>query len=223
MKESVRLARQARERFLARHPHITYTPLIAASAGPYGAYLADGSEYMGDYLLSSQALKAFHQPRLEALLAAQPDLIAFETIPSRQEAQAIAELLAAYPKALAWVSFSCKDGRHISDGERIADCVKDIAGCRQLVAVGVNCTPPEFMESLIQEIKQATEIPIVVYPNSGEGWDAQRACWLPATSSGSLTEMAVRWKTAGARLIGGCCRTGVGDIERLRKKLLPSI
>jgi len=223
MQLSVQLARDARDQFweVSENRKDRHRPLIAASAGPYGAYLADGSEYRGDYGLSIEQLMDFHRERLEVLLEAAPDLIAFETIPSRLEAKAIARLLEAYPKARAWISFSCKNEQQISEGQLLADCVRDLDGHAQLVGVGINCTPPEYIAQLIKQAKAATDIPIIVYPNSGEGWDAERGCWIPNEEKVDFTTLALQWQRAGARVVGGCCRTGVRDVERLRKKLLP--
>ncbi|MCG8332035.1 MAG: homocysteine S-methyltransferase [Chitinophagales bacterium] len=220
LRESVILAKAARKQFWeAAEDSNRHYPLIAASIGPYGAYLADGSEYSGNYNLSTNELIHFHRDRLECLLQAQPDLIAFETIPSYKEALAITQLLKQFAAAKAWISFSCKDGTHISDGTPLSRLVKEIQNSNQIVAIGVNCTAPVFVSSLISEIKGNTDKTIIVYPNSGENWDADQRCWLPATEKSSYAQLAVEWKQAGATIIGGCCRTGVEDIRVLAKNL----
>ena len=220
LKESIRLAKAARKQFWEEEKNLNrHYPLIAASVGPYGAYLADGSEYNGNYNLSTNELIHFHKDRLECLLQAQPDLIAFETIPSYKEALAITQLLKQYATAKAWISFSCKDGKHISDGTPLSRLVKKIQDSNQIVAIGVNCTSPVFISSLISEIKGNTDKAVIVYPNSGENWDADQRCWLSTKEKFSYVQYAEEWKRAGATIIGGCCRTGVEDIRVLSKNL----
>ncbi|BBP86814.1 hypothetical protein BsIDN1_04320 [Bacillus safensis] len=132
--------------------------------GPFGAYLSDGSEYKGNYGLSEQALIDFHRPRIQALVEAGADILACETIPCLIEATAIAKLLQdEFSGTSAWITFSAKDGLHISEGDSIRDCVQALEPYEQIAAVGVNCTPPQFITSLIQEMKKGTSKPIVVY------------------------------------------------------------
>ena len=217
IQRSVQLAIAARDAFWrdeANHAGRP-RPLVAASVGPYGAFLADGSEYRGDYSLNETELMNFHRPRLAALLAAGPDLLACETIPCWTEAQALARLLAEFPEACAWFSFSARDDEHISHGERLADCVAGLDAVPQIVAIGVNCTAPRHIPALIAAARSATRKPIVVYPNSGETYDAARHAWCgPATVDAFALE-AQRWYDAGARLIGGCCRTTPAHIAQI--------
>ena len=221
---SVELAQQAREDFITTNEsHDRLTPLIAASIGPYGAYLADGSEYRGHYGKTVEQVVDFHRPRLEALLEAGPDLLAFETIPNRLEGEALLQLLADYPEVWAWISFSAKNGAQISEGQFFSDIVALVEDSPQIVAVGINCTAPRHIEPLLQVAVACTEKPLVVYPNSGEGWNAEQKCWLPTLAEKSLMEGAERWYSAGARLIGGCCRTRPADIQRLREKLVTEL
>jgi homocysteine S-methyltransferase len=217
---SVELARQARAGFLAAHPGRPLQPLVAASVGPYGAYLSDGSEYRGDYGLSVTELMDFHRPRLAVLAAAEPDLFAFETIPNLAEAQALVQLLAELPETAAWLSFSCRDDTHVSSGEAFADGVAIAAASPQVVAVGVNCTAPRFVEELLHCARRVTARPLVCYPNSGERWDAQAKCWVPGTGAAEFGAAARRWYDAGARLLGGCCRTTPDDIRAIASALL---
>ncbi|MEM7587847.1 MAG: homocysteine S-methyltransferase [Acidobacteriota bacterium] len=221
LRRSVQLARQARERFWTegRRDGRCY-PLVAASVGPYGAILADGSEYTGAYGLDEAALVDFHAERFEVLATSGADLLACETIPSSVEARALRQLLEAEPGIPAWISFSCRDGEHLSDGSELAEAVAELAGCRRLIAVGVNCTAPHFIPSLIERLQRVSELPIVVYPNSGEGYDAVHKRWLPQAEPWSLASSGSDWLRAGARLIGGCCRTGLEDIQSLRSLLL---
>ena len=210
MRLSVALAAAARDVYLAfggesgapGQPDL----FIAASIGPYGAMLADGSEYRGRYGLTVGELRAVHRERLAVLAATDADVLAVETIPEVEEAVAVAGLVAETPGAAAWISFSCADGGHLRSGVPIEDAVRAIDGSPGIVAVGVNCTPPEHIDELVARIAAVTHLPIVVYPNSGEGWDAQTRTWI-GTPGGRVDRVAARrWQAAGARLIGGCCR-----------------
>lgn len=206
---SVELAAQARDE--------AGGGLVAASVGPYGAYLANGAEYTGDYDLDEDGLYAWHLPRWEILASAGPDLLACETIPSYTEARALARLLAATPGAKAWVSFSCRDGERISDGTPIAEAAALFTGNPQVVAVGVNCTAPRHMPTLVRTLSGG--LPVVVYPNSGETWDAGNRRWLGLTDPVEFGQAAKEWQQAGASLIGGCCRTTPEHIEQIRAHL----
>ena len=214
---SVTLARQARDEFWAASGHDAHRPypLVAASVGPYGAYLADGSEYRGNYGLDEAALREFHRRRMAILVGAQPDLLACETIPCLVEALAIASLLPEHPGMYAWISFSARDGEHINSGERIEACARAIDPYPQVAAIGVNCTAPEHIGSLITEIRKGTEKPILVYPNSGETYDAVTKTWHGTTAEGSYGASARLWHEKGASIIGGCCRTSPEDIREI--------
>jgi homocysteine S-methyltransferase len=190
-------------------------PFVAASIGSYGAFLADGSEYRGDYDLDVDALLEFHLPRMAVLASSGAEVFALETIPSLLEARALVRALRVVRDMPAWLSFSCRDGEHTCHGERVADCVAELAGCEQLVAVGINCTAPRFVESLIREVRSATSLPIVAYPNSGEHFDAATRAWTDQPDCPDFAAAARTWYAAGARLIGGCCRTTPDDIRRI--------
>lgn len=221
IRRSVQMAAEAREQFLEPGlPPGRRPPLVAGSIGPYGAARADGSEYSGHYGVSRHALADFHGPRLEELIRAGADLLAIETIPSPEEAEIVVQLLRAWPAVGAWVSFSCRDGAHVCEGEPIEAAVAPIVGHPQVLAVGVNCTPPEFIEPLLHRLRRVTDKPLVAYPNSGEAWDATRRCWL-GTGGFDPSVEGPRWYRAGARLIGGCCRTGPETIRSLRSALIP--
>lgn len=227
MRLSVQLADEARTQYLAAHPATPaqqtmppptrYSPLIAASIGPYGAYLHDGSEYRGDYGLSVAELIAWHRPRFVVLAQSGADLLACETIPSLAEAEALLQLLTEFPHVGAWLSFSCRDGEHVCHGERFADCVALANEYAQIAAIGVNCTAPRYVEELVQQATAVTTKPVLVYPNSGEHWDAAAHCWLPGSGVADFAAAAQRWYAAGARLIGGCCRTTPVDIAALAR------
>ena len=218
MRRSVTLACEARDIFWADPAARVgrLFPVVAASVGPYGATLHDGSEYRGRYGLSVDALVAFHRPRLAVLATAGADLLACETLPCRDEAVALARLLPEFPQMQVWISFSCRDGEHVSQGESLADCIDAVEGCAQVAAVGVNCTAPQFIAPLIQIAASRTAKPIVVYPNAGERYDAATMCWSGSADTTMLADHAPEWYRLGARLIGGCCRTTPADIRALR-------
>jgi homocysteine S-methyltransferase len=191
-------------------------PLVAASVGPYGAYLADGSEYRGDYGLSVAELMDFHRERMAVLASSGADLLACETIPCQVEGEALAALLAEFPAARAWLSFSCRGDEEVADGGRFAECAALANRSNQIVAVGVNCTAPRYVESLLQIASGVTAKPLLCYPNSGEAWDPLRHYWIGDTGVTDFREPAQRWRAAGASLIGGCCRTTPEDIREIR-------
>jgi homocysteine S-methyltransferase len=192
---------------------------VAGSVGPYGAALADGSEYRGDYGASRATVAAFHRPRLEVLIDATADLLAVETIPSLAEADLLLELLANWPAARAWFSFTCRDEAHLSEGQPIAEAARLVSSSPQAVAVGVNCVSPSQVDGLLARLADATDLPLVVYPNSGERWDAIRRRWTASPSTSDPGKDARRWRAAGARLIGGCCRTTPETIRTIRTAL----
>lgn len=171
---SVRLVQRARDAFWQQKEKRIGRPqpLAAASVGPYGAYLADGSEYRGDYGASRAELADFHAERLAILVSAGPDILACETLPLLDEARAILEDLRRYPDAGAWISFSCKDAEHTCGGDAIADCARLLDKESQVAAIGVNCTAPQYVADLIRNIRAHTAKPVVVYPNTGETYDA---------------------------------------------------
>ena len=214
--KSVELAKQARDSYYAENPTAKGL-LIAGSVGPYGAYLADGSEYRGDYQRSAQVFQDFHRPRVEALLEAGVDLLACETLPSFDEIRALAQLLEAYPVAQAWFSFTLRDAQHLSDGTPLRDVLALLADYPQILAVGINCIALENTVEALEYLHGLTPLPLVVYPNSGEHYDAVSKTWhhhgeACATLEGYLPQ----WLAAGAKLIGGCCRTTPKDIAALK-------
>jgi homocysteine S-methyltransferase len=215
IKKSVRLAIEARDEFWAQELNRAgrSRPFIAASVGPYGAFLADGSEYRGNYGLTESELMDFHRPRMKALIEAGADLLACETIPCLVEAQALVKLLDEFQSIPAWISFSCRDEVHVSEGQKLADCVRRIESNPFVAGVGINCTSPEYIPSLISEARKATGKPVLVYPNSGESYDASRNDWDGQPVYESFSEEAKEWHRAGARMIGGCCRTTPEDIQ----------
>ena len=216
---SVELARNARARFRSDRAGNRRELLVAASVGPYGAISHDGAEYRGDYGLTVDALVAFHARRFEVLASARADLLACETIPTLDEARAFVSLLERRPDARAWLSFTSPDGRHTSHGEPLADCARLADGAQGVIAVGVNCVRPEVVGNAIRTLRAATNKPIVVYPNSGERWDAADESWHGAPANVGLAQLAGEWVRAGAKLVGGCCRVGPAHIAALATTL----
>ena len=191
--------------------------MIAASIGPYGAYLADGSEYRGDYVVSDQELADFHQPRINLLDHSTADLLACETIPGFQEAKVLSAILENVKKP-AWISFSCKDGQHISDGTPIEQCAAYFADHPTVFAIGVNCTPPKYVSALIRSIKtRSGNKKVVVYPNSGAVYDAESKTWSGLSDLSSCETMVKEWMGLGADIIGGCCGIGPKQIKAMGK------
>jgi homocysteine S-methyltransferase len=214
MRLSVRLACEARDEFWNGTSNGRVKPFVVASVGPYGAFLADGSEYRGDYGLSLTDLMDFHRPRMAVLANSGADMLACETIPCLLEAQALLKLLGEFPAMSAWFSFSAKDGMHTNHGELIADCAK-LLEHPQVAAIGVNCTAPEFVTDLTRNARGATDKPILAYPNSGEVYDATQKRWMGEATCSSFATQARAWVAAGARVIGGCCRTSPEHIREL--------
>lgn len=217
IRSSIALARDAIDRFCHEiSPPIK--PLVAASIGPYGAYLADGSEYRGDYRVGQQTLRDFHRPRMAELIKAGPDLLACETIPCLMEASVLSELLMEFA-APAWISFSCRDGKHLSSGDAIREAALLYRDNPYVFALGVNCSSPSHVESLILEIKKHWSNRIVVYPNSGEHYDATSGSWHGTTSPVSCASAATGWQQSGADIIGGCCRMGPTHVQAIGQAL----
>ena len=217
IQKSVRLAIEARDEFWTEESNRVgrSKPFVAASVGPYGAFLANGSEYRGNYGITEKELMDFHRPRMQALIAAGADMLACETIPCLIEAQALVKLLDEFQSIQAWISFSCRDEMHVNEGQSLAECVRIVEASPFVAAVGVNCTSPKYIRSLIREAKKSTDKPILVYPNSGESYDASRNDWDGHPVYESFGEEAKVWFEAGARMIGGCCRTTPEDIRMI--------
>lgn len=220
LNRAVELAVEARDAFWNDAPPGRRRPLVAASIGPYGAYLADGSEYTGAYDRDEDGLMAFHRRRFELLATSGADLLACETLPSATEARALLRLLRDSPGTWAWFSFQCRDGRRLADGSEIAAAAAEVAACERVAAVGVNCTAPRFVPELVERIRGVTDRPIVVYPNSGEHYDVGTRSWLGTPDPEDFATAAAGWVERGAALVGGCCRTGPEHIRRIRERLV---
>lgn len=194
-------------------------PLVAGSVGPYAAYLADGSEYTGDYQLSEEEFRDFHRPRIQALLEAGSDLLAIETIPNEAEAAAILRLLAEeFSQAEAYLSFVAQSENAISDGTKIEELGNLAQESPQVLAVGFNCTAPHLIAPLLDGLGQVCNKPLLTYPNSGETYNGLTKTWHDdPEQERSLLENSKLWKNQGVRLFGGCCRTRPEDIAQLAK------
>ncbi|GGN95691.1 homocysteine S-methyltransferase [Streptomyces albiflavescens] len=210
---SVELAREAARR--AASEGVTRPLWVAASVGPYGAMLADGSEYRGRYGLSVGELERFHRPRLEVLAAAAPDVLALETVPDADEARALLRGVGGLGVP-AWLSYSVA-GDRTRAGQPLEEAFALAADADEVIAVGVNCCAPEDVDAAVATAARVTGKPVVVYPNSGEVWDAEARAW--AGRSTFTTEQVAGWRRGGARLIGGCCRVGPGAIAGIRETL----
>ncbi len=217
LRRSVELARRAQARRRTESPD--GPPLyVAASIGPFGATRADGSEYRGDYGVSRDELADFHGPRLAALVAAGPDLLAIETLPSLEEASVVVERLAAHPGVRAWVSFTCRNDREIADGTEVETAIAAACASEQVIAVGFNCIDPGLVEPLLVRAAAVTSLPFVVYPNDGRTWDAGARQW-DGSAQGFDAATVRRWRDLGAGLIGGCCGVRPETIRQISEGL----
>jgi homocysteine S-methyltransferase len=211
LRRSVDLARRARDEHGAGW--------VAASVGPYGAVLADGSEYRGDYGLSVAQLREFHRPRLDVLATAGADVLAVETIPCLAEVEAVLAELAEIGMP-AWLSMTSAGGR-TRTGEPLADAFAMARDSAPVFAAGVNCLAPDDVTEALRIATRHSGKPAVAYPNSGQRWDAGARCWTgpPAFAASAATA----WSAAGARLLGGCCRVGPSEISALGRALGPQL
>ncbi len=218
---SVELARSAANQF----PHRRV--LVACSLGPYGAALHNGGEYHGNYGCSYAEMVQFHRERIEVISRASgdqvPDLLAFETFPSLEEVRAVGEALGPWPEMQAWFSFSCRDDKHVSHGELVRECAAELAKFPQTAAIGVNCVPSRWIPSLIEELRAGSDKPMLVYPNSGKGWDAAARCWTGSSDPAEFGALAAEWFAKGVQLIGGCCRTRPAHIRAVAEAAGPAL
>ena len=219
LRAGVDIARRARDAFAASLPADRDPPLVAASIGSYGAFLAHGAEYRGRYGLSVDALAMWHRPRAQVLDGSRADLLAFETIPAREELEAIVRILGETDGPPAWISFSARDRGEIADGTPIEEATAIAAACPRVVAVGVNCVAPEMVSPLLRAMRPATDKPLVAYPNRGDIWDPVARRWIRRDASVDYAALAVEWRELGARLIGGCCGTTPADIRAIKRGL----
>jgi homocysteine S-methyltransferase len=205
LRRSVELAKAARDEVGRTGRY------VAASVGPYGAALAGGQEYVGRYGLSVAQLADWHRPRLEVLIDAGPDVLAVETVPDVDEAEAVVGLIREM-RAPSWLSYTI-DGRVTRAGQPLADAFAVCTGVPEIVAVGVNCCAPGDVLAAVGIAREVTGKPVIVYPNSGEVWDGQHRRW--TGTSTWAPELVPQWIAAGARIVGGCCRVHPSDIARI--------
>ena len=202
LRRSVRLAREAADRAGPDH-------WVAASVGPYGASRADGSEYRGDYGLSVAQLRAWHRFGLEVLADEDPDVLALETVPCLSEVEALLREVSDLGRP-CWLSLTCV-GDRTRAGESVAEAFAMAADVDEVVAVGVNCLTPADATALVDLAVARSTKPAVVYPNAGQRWDAAESQWMgPRTVA--VPAQVQAWLTAGARLVGGCCRVYPDDV-----------
>lgn len=214
IQQAVTIAHTARDA-----SHVT-DAVIAGSIGPYGAYLADGSEYTGAYQLTPSAYQDFHRERLALIMAAGVDVLALETIPRLDEVQALVQLITTtWTQQPYWVSFSIKDPQTLCDGTSLAVAAKWVAAQPNVVAVGVNCTTLENIAPALTTLKAAVAVPLIVYPNSGDQYDPVTKTWQETHLSHQFASFVPQWLAAGARIIGGCCRTTPKDIATVARAL----
>lgn len=218
IKKSAVLAREARKSFEdeSNKPGL----LVAGSIGPFGAYLNDGSEYTGDYELPFKKMKDFHRPRMKALLDADVDLLAIETLPSFPELQALLSLLSDFPTATAYVSFTTRDSDHLSDGTAFIEAVTLLNEAQQVLAIGVNCIEEDKVTGALATLGNLTTKPLIVYPNSGQQYDVGSNSWTGENAlRRDLAHKVATWHSLGARIIGGCCQTSPQDIRIMSQAL----
>ncbi|MDQ0222907.1 homocysteine S-methyltransferase [Streptococcus moroccensis] len=223
---TVALAKTAREKvwssLLEEEKAKRSYPLIGGDIGPYAAYLADGSEYSGDYgEITVEALKAFHRPRIAILLEEGVDFLILETVPNGREAQALVELLSEeFSTVEAYLSVTSPNGASLPDGTPIEQIGSLVEMSNQVLAVGINCSAPKVVTEALSVLSRSTSKPLVTYPNSGEIYDGATQTWSEdADHSHSLLENTQAWQTQGAKIVGGCCRTRPSDIADLSQGL----
>lgn len=209
LRRSVQVARSAAE---------GSSTLVAASVGPYGAILHDGSEYRGRYGVSRERLVEFHAERLTILAAEGPDLLAIETIPDVDEIDALVEALRVVPTLPAWLTVTCADGGHTSAGQPLADVAAAVSSSAQVRAVGVNCTAPGNVADALAALASAGDLPLVAYPNAGGDWDPQTG-WQGA-GDGVATDLLDEWLAEPRlALVGGCCGVGPATVAHIAAKV----
>lgn len=211
---SVTLAREARDTYERNHPN---RPLLVAGAvGPYGAYLADGSEYTGRYHLTDDAYREFHRVRLDALKEAGADLIAVETQPKLEEVAVLLKMLEARELS-AWVTFTLADEGHLPDGTLVENAARLCAASLAVDALGLNCVKRELAAGALKRMSSVTDLPLILYPNSGETYDAATKTWHHPVGGPGWQHFVGPWQSLGVKCLGGCCRTLPSDIVEIAR------
>ena len=218
IQKSISLVSEARTTFYEENDN-HHEVNIVGSIGPYGAYLADGSEYKGNYGLTHDQLNDFHEERLQLFIESDADIIAFETIPDYTEAQVIAQLSQNISKP-SWISFSCKDDHHISDGTPLSECGQLFRSHPSVFAIGANCIPPDYVPGVLNTLKENVgNKKIIIYPNSGGHYDSNGKKWYANDEKFALKNHADEWINLGADILGGCCKIGAEEIGELKEYL----
>lgn len=219
IKQSVELAKQAR-----LESQVNQKMWIAGSVGPYGAYLADGSEYRGDYSVNGQFLKEFHEKRIELLISEGVDLLAIETIPNIEEIKVLLNILSNYPETVAWVTCSLKDSEHISDGSKLSSVQEILEGNQQIIGYGINCVKPEYVEKSMEILSLNKSKKLIAYPNGGAIYTPTTKEWGDNGNSKHIfSKDCLDWYEKGCSMIGGCCCTTKDDIKTLSDTLSENI
>lgn len=219
LREAVRLAVRERDDFV-RQAGGRRTRLVAASIGPFGAHLADGSEYTGRYTLNANEIADFQRERWQILADAGADLIACETMPTAADVQAVVRLLRETPQRWAWISLVCRDASHLADGTPLPLVFEHLNDVPNLAAVGINCIPPRLAPAAIETLRSLTSLPIAVYPNASNAWDMEARQPLDQLGAAEFAGAARVWKSAGAQIIGGCCRTTPEHIAAIHRSVM---
>jgi homocysteine S-methyltransferase len=224
IRESVSLADQARREYAQVEKNAgreSRRIWVAGSLGAYGAALHNGAEFHGRYDIGPAELVAFHAERIEVMRDTAADFLAFETIPSLEEAEAIVTALDRFPDVAAYISFTCSDDGHTGHGEVVEACARLLNMPDQIVAIGINCTAPRYILPLIRKLRAASTKRIAVYPNSGETWMKETRSWSGSSDPTSFGALSMAWRKAGADWVGGCCRTGPEHIRAIAQAATP--
>ncbi len=221
MKKSAALAIGARESYLKDVKRPVY---VAGSCGPYGAFMADGSEYSGDYALSSRDYVDFHFHRIKVLIQGGVDLIAFETFPRLDEAIAVYKMMKSrFPETPFWISFVSPRGKFTGGGDSIAQLGCSLLPGDNFLGIGINCSHPKAVSPFLYEAAKSFSGDFIVYPNSGEGFDLERGTWTGDLNNGLFQENVLLWKKLGAKVMGGCCRTSSETIALIKRTVLGNV
>ena len=210
IRQSIELAEEARAR-------TNSSALIAASIGPYGAYLAGGQEYTGEYDIDREDLLSFHLERIDIIEASAADLFAIETIPNKAEIGVLVDILRAKPDCAAWISLSCKNENQLADGSLLGPIVEQLNAVDNVIAIGINCCAPALAEKIARWMRSATSKPLVVYPNRGQIYDATTKEW--QGDGETLTNALASVMNSGSSLIGGCCEVDAEAISELNQHI----
>ena len=126
------------------------------------------------------------------------------------------------PQAECWVSFQVRpDGATLADGTPLAEAAAWAAQEEIVVAVGINCVAPGVVARALPVLRAATGKPLVAYPNAGDLYDPATKTWQSTGDGAGIPELATSWIDAGARLVGGCCRTRPAQICQLARAVCP--